>query len=124
VLKEKAMKKKSLVCAAMIFVGILSTRLSFGSTLHEYLQIKNKPEDQQIVQAYIAGVGSGIFWTSAYASKVHLANLICPPDNLVMKNTDYLRILNDEINRGHYKNDDSIQYILLAGILHTYPCKK
>lgn len=118
------MKKGLLIVFAFTFI----VTLCFVSFTNAEVQIKDydSVKNTQIFKAYISGVGMGIFWANAQLQSTGQPLLYCPPEKLVLTTENYLRILQETINKYEniIKSDTCVEMLLLKGLTETFPCKK
>ena len=117
----------------ILLVLVLINAVFFSSTAWGEILVKDykklKQTDKAFIAAYINGVGNGIDWSNTIM-KVKIGNqLYCPPEKLALSVENYIRILDDEIEKreksvGFEKvQEEPIEMDLLLGLLATFPCK-
>jgi len=105
---------------SLTFLLIISSILYADISYSEYKNIKNK----QYFKDYIGAVGIGYGWSNTFNKGIHQTELYCSPSNLALETSNYLSILRKEIEKESYKEDASIEMILMFGLIKTFPCKK
>lgn len=75
------------------------------------------------VQIYLTGEGAGYGWANVELNARHEPPFFCVPKELALETTNYLTVLDAELTRGKFTDDDSADYILLLGLRFTFPCK-
>jgi hypothetical protein len=76
---------------------------------------------------YILGVGVGISWANTWLNITGQPPLYCQPENLALGVNNYMRILQEQIERKYQKGiqvDSVVELYLLQGLMETFPCKK
>jgi hypothetical protein len=101
--------------AASITVGIYEQARAAGTDIGK----GNK--------SYINGVGNGYAWANGELANRSQPLLFCAPDKLALTEDNFVAILNDEIDKHPgaikgYSDDTPIEFILLHGLQHVFPC--
>jgi hypothetical protein len=68
------------------------------------------------------GIGRGLFWANAEADDSFKKKLYCAPQKLALGLDNYLRIVDDEIDRVVYTPDMPVELVLLKGLQRVFPC--
>ena len=85
----------------------------------DYERLKNT----ESFKVYIDGVGTGYSWALAYLRGTGAKGFYCPPPKLVITQENYLSILAEGMKEKNISNDTRIEFILLLGLIKTFPCK-
>jgi hypothetical protein len=96
-------------------------------TIAEYRELRAKGQaSQQWLQTYILGVGTGIMVTNTHLQLRGLSTVYCPPETLGMRATNYLDIVDRELDTaarlyGEHAQG-AVEIALLDGLRRTFPC--
>jgi hypothetical protein len=95
-------------------------------TLQQYQKQINDPirYAQDITKTLIYGIGIGFFLANIELNNSQLPRLFCTPTKLALDTNNYIRILDDQIERTPYGPNTPIGCILLDGLKATFPCGK
>jgi len=90
-----------------------------------YRDQKTNPAALNLIEVYIKGVGDA-FTAANAALEVSRREqpLFCQPDELGLFAKNSMNILDREINRSPWRDDDRLPIILLSGLMNTFPCPK
>lgn len=89
-----------------------------------------KLKETKTMLIYVEGLGKGFFYANVVMKYETGKSLFCEPDKLVLETNNFIRILDDEIEReeaavGFQKaQETSIEILLLSGLKNTFPCVK
>jgi predicted Co/Zn/Cd cation transporter (cation efflux family) len=88
---------------------------------NEHKAIKNKVED------YLAGVGRGMYILNAFSQ----AKVFCPPEKPALNAQNFLQTIDETLervkkNKGSLSeiSDNSVEVVLIVGLMNDYPCPK
>ncbi len=70
---------------------------------------------------YLTGVGAGYIWANEALTQSKLHPLYCQPPP-IKADTDFSKIVDDEIGQPYVTTDYPIELLLLAGLKRLYPC--
>ena len=73
-----------------------------GLMVKEYQEKMASPQGKPWMVIYLRGVGDGIFWTNT-AATMRKQPLFCPGETLSFETSDYVNILNREIEQASGK---------------------
>jgi hypothetical protein len=82
------------------------------------------------MQIYVEGLGKGFFYANVVMEYETKRRLFCEPDKLVLEKDNFIRILDDKIERkkaavGFQEAQEIlIEILLLSGLKNTFPCAK
>ena len=104
-------------------------------TLEEYLQLKKEdsPTSQQIIHAYIGGLGEGLSWANTECETECKKRIYCTPKSVSLSHRSYVEIFNKQLEEGKGKDKNLITTeldkpilaaILSKGLKETFPCEK
>jgi hypothetical protein len=118
------MKSLLLSCFAS---ALLIANSAFSMPLKAY-KVARKADSIESIETYIDGVGSGFLWANTALQADNKEPLFCNPD-LTLNEDNYLALLDRQIKDGtptkaSWRDDDSIEIILLRALQRTFPCKK
>lgn len=91
-----------------------------------------KKKNPEVTAFYLGSVGTGFGWANTYLSTNGKPQMFCVPGNLSLNDKNYTDILDEEIKilstnsskvNGKTYRDLPIEYLLLAGLVRTFPCK-
>lgn len=114
----------------ILALGLLTASVSEAISLKDYLVIKNdtEPIAKYAIDLHIGGMGEGVFAANVAAGRKN-AWLFCPPTTLALYPDNYVRILNETIDRSidtetfrTYQDHDGLGVLLLIGLQRTFPC--
>lgn len=120
------MKRFILFFAVTWMTAIFSAGPLWAIDLSFYEKCKNGSElDLLLLKTHINGVGQG--YGGANSELVVRRNqppLFCVPKNLAITVEQSMDIIDREINEDRYYKDynSPIEYILLRGLIRTFPC--
>ncbi len=97
-------------------------------TAKTYLSIKESGGDEwQHIKVYIRGVTKGYYWYNSIVGAQKGKKLYCQPMNLLLKENDYLDLIDKEIKRAKKKDiyDENLDVEMLLGyaLKRDFPCK-
>lgn len=112
-----------------VVLVIISCSASVGYcevTVEQYLNAKN--EEAEIYSSYrvlIAGMGEGVKWSNASLEVRGDKPLYCQPQLLRLNGNNYIKILEEQLGRMDIEKikDHPIGFILMKGLVMTFPCK-
>lgn len=118
----------------MKIISILLALISivfFSSTARAEWCVKDykKVKEDRVMQEYIYGVGKGLQVGNASMQVETRKKLFCPPERIALERSDFIRILDGEIERmeksqGFEKTQEEfIEVILFMGLKTAFPCK-
>ena len=115
------LRKKKLAMSFLLAVTLATAEHVSGEmTLKHYKEFK--PKELTRIEIYVTGLGDAFSWANTYLEQRSF--LFCQPSKLALGTKNYMRILDDEIQRKIYKEEHSIGLILLMGLKETFPCSK
>ena len=90
-------------------------------------QITN-PTTSNITELYLKGVGDGLVLANAMGFR-RQQPLFCQPEELGLVGRNFVDILERELKRtpprgGPWRDNDILPFILLHGLMNTFPCPK
>jgi len=94
-----------------------------------YLEIKKKNDTQanNLVDSYISGIGSGLFWSNTAAGFQGGKELYCQPTGLALGLDNYVdfldREIDQQINSGNLDDNNSVGMLILKHLQKVFPCK-
>jgi hypothetical protein len=105
-----------------VFIQLCASFASAEFTIREYKVMKRT----EIFKEYITGVGRGIYWTNMHLQQTANPPLYCQPIKLSLSADNYLDIIDRYIaeNKDKVKPESFIEFILLKGMIDTFPCTK
>ena len=93
---------------------------------------KSLERKDKMIIFYVGSVGTGMSWANSKLEHEGRAPIYCEPREFVLEDDNYIRILNDEIERWEKAAKDKsdfqkiqdfpIELILLEGLERTFPC--
>jgi hypothetical protein len=118
---NKADRTRRLLFGALI---VFCSQLAHALDVQDYLRTR----ENLVTQSYVAGLGSGYFWSNAYLGTMKNAKpLYCQNPQLSLGQANYINILESRIKqleqRGRKLGDTPIELVLLEGLQQTFPCK-
>ena len=108
----------ALALAAPLSGGPSEARAEVPVSAHENLR------DDDTHQAYIEGLGRGIFWTSALLVSRTGLSLFCLPGEASLSADDILMILDQQLEQGEYPDDAPIELAMVHGFMNAFPCQQ
>ena len=114
---------------AILVLGLLWCNHSFAElTAKTYLSVKESGgEDWQYLKVYIRGVTKGYFWYNSIVGSQKGEKLYCQSMNLLLKENDYLDLIDKEIKyakkKGFYDDNDDVEMLLGVSLKREFPCK-
>lgn len=105
----------------IFFIAVISKPAIAGIPLKNYEKIKKLPD----FKTYINGIGAGYEYMNLYLVANKMPPIFCVPDNLTLKEDNYVDILEKAIEQNHEQTSPNvkIELILLQGLIKTFPCK-
>jgi len=112
----------------IVFVFAFIVTLCIVSLADAEISIKDYDEvkNAEWFKIYINGVGIGITWANIAVTDKGQP-LYCPPKKLALGAEDYLRIVQDSIEKNKTLKEKMptypIEILLLRGLIEKFPCK-
>jgi hypothetical protein len=106
----------------LVFIQLCASSANAEFTVREYKVMKRT----ELFKEYITGVGRGIYWTNLQLQQTANPPLYCQPIKLSLSADNYLDIIDRYIaeNKDKIKPESFIEFILLKGMIDTFPCTK
>jgi hypothetical protein len=108
----------------IFFIGFvcISALVQAEITVKLYQQIKHTDE----FKFYLHGLGTGYSWANYFLKQHGQPELFCPPEKLSLTPQNYNNILAEQLKILGNKTgpDDFVDFILLDGLIRTFPCHK
>ena len=122
------MKKRCGIMLAVfgvVLLGFIPLMASFADaewTVKEYKSMKHT----DMFREYITGFGRGTYWANVQLQQTGNSPLYCQPSKLPLSAENYLNILDRYLaeNKDKIKPDAIIEFLLLKGLIDTFPCTK
>ena len=117
------------ILTTLLAVGFLfSSSAKADFDLKTYTDAKQHDETKDKVNAYITGVGRGIFWANVAISAHGGRKLFCMPLNLALDEGLIHSLLDQEIRSPEkgkpYTDDTSVELIMLRAFESRFPCNE
>jgi hypothetical protein len=85
------------------------------------------PSASHLIELYLKGVGDGLLFANASMVFRRQQPLFCQPEELALHGSNFVDILERELKRtpprgGPWRDDDVLPFILLHGLMNTFPC--
>lgn len=104
---------------SLIFMSTLM--FCSGSTALE-LQDYERIRGNEMIDLYIGGVATGIFWSSLQIKSQGNAPLYCPPEKLAFTTGQYVSILDRYIAGQSLVPDYPVELAMLLALRDAFPC--
>jgi hypothetical protein len=115
------MKRLALICTLFLF-GAAAHAMH---TVKEYRDIKAKGGiEWTTLELVIGGFGSGLEVANVLYERRGAQPLYCQPPKLALAATNYIKILDDEIERSPPPDTTWIETILPFALAQVFPCAK
>jgi hypothetical protein len=122
--------KKSTLGFLLSAVFLASSTLASSwmpSNIKEYKQSKKAGgTNWKAAIVYIGGMGHGIEAANAYLASIHQQVTYCPPENLVMRISNYMDAIDLAIKKHEpiSQDDFPVDLVLLDGLQELFPCQR
>jgi hypothetical protein len=108
---------------AMLAVTGLSAPANADVRLDDYRTIKAAGGERWAsMKLYITGVGRGYQYANVELWRRHKSPLFCQPEEFAVLPENFVEILDKALAKRTLKDDQLIEYALLAGLMEAFPC--
>ncbi|OAM79653.1 hypothetical protein A3840_02830 [Devosia elaeis] len=78
--------------------------------------------EDELGKVVLRSIGSGIEWANVQAGVTLGKQLYCPPENVVLNESNYDQIMTDFVHDNTDYGDGEVELALLHALMETFPC--
>jgi len=105
-----------------LIVSVIYAIPAFGLTLEAFESRENSLAEQQMIEAYLHGLGSGLEYANARLGLKGESKLYCQPGGLALNPGNYISLIEGVASRHDFLPNDPIDVMLLVGLEIEFPC--
>jgi hypothetical protein len=93
--------------------------------LEDYKAAKKDPKQSVSLRSYIYGLGRGYTLSNVWNLSEGQKEMFCPPEHFALNGDNLFQLIDAFLKRheASIDKDFKIEYILLAALQETFPCK-
>ena len=114
---------KALVTAVLFTVSMITTNAAIGMmSITEFTANKADNQKWGATVIYLNGVGVGATVAAATLSKQNKPTLFCQPEEIVLGQKDYIKLINVFISKNELPDKTPVETALIMALITAFPC--
>jgi hypothetical protein len=116
----------AIALAALLTCSSFSANAGYSLDKYREYTTSKSPQKELLMDTYITGVGTGIFWSNAVLEAQGKQPLFCMPAKLALSPELIKQLLSRQIETHDggppYTGDKDVEIIVLSSFIQTFPC--